>query len=622
MIRISRKRKDWKYMDSLEKLKKYIILWLYPVILLVFPFLSIRQGVDVSDTTYNLGNFQFFGQMDTNWKLSIFLPSVLGKILTLLPFSGTMLFMKIYTTLIICALVLCIYLWLSKWINKTCLFIGLFIAECLCWCPSVILYNYLTYICMSLAILFLLTGLWKDEKSQDKYLFIAGLFLGINVLVRLPNICECAFIIILWYYLYLQNVRTKAFNAKIFFMKLIRKTVICVLGFLLGGGCAFFIAVSMYGFDAYFGMISWLGAVSKDAEGSHSMASTFAATFEAYFKTLYDMRFLFGVIVLEFAAIVIFQKLLDRKGKESSIEIGNKAYNSTRTGFFDFSKIETKGILPVLLLTLPFLVIVRYYFAIGVYTRNYWYYDSMFKAAMMFIILSIILDFIVLIRKTESDFNRVLALTSLMIIIITPFGSDNYTYPIINNLFITAPVTLSFIYDLKGILKKFVPVGLAVILIVFMLIGQGILFKKGFSFVDGADGVERDMVVTKVPKAMNMISSSKNVTNLESLYEYLKEESLLDKKLLQFGNAPGLSYLFDMKPAIYTTWSLLPSNMYEDFAKSVDNMSKDTVIVIQKQDYTVKKSYIQKNDYLRKYMEQHGYKMTFENDLYSCYINY
>ena len=147
MIRISRKKKDWKYMDSLEKLKKYIILWLYPAILLVFPFLSIRQGVDVSDTTYNLGNFQFFGQMDTNWKLSIFLPSVLGKILTLLPFSGTMLFMKIYTTLIICALVLCIYLWLSKWINKTCLFVGLFIAECLCWCPSVILYNYLTYIC-------------------------------------------------------------------------------------------------------------------------------------------------------------------------------------------------------------------------------------------------------------------------------------------------------------------------------------------------------------------------------------------------------------------------------------------------------------------------------------------
>ena len=119
-------------MDSLEKLKKYIILWLYPAILLVFPFLSIRQGVDVSDTTYNLGNFQFFGQMDTNWKLSIFLPSVLGKILTLLPFSSTMLFMKIYTTLIICALVLCIYLWLSKWINKTCLFIGLFIFFIAC----------------------------------------------------------------------------------------------------------------------------------------------------------------------------------------------------------------------------------------------------------------------------------------------------------------------------------------------------------------------------------------------------------------------------------------------------------------------------------------------------------
>ena len=49
--------------------KKYSIMvvlqrCVFPLLLLVYPLLLIRQGIDVSDTTYSLGYYRFMGEMD------------------------------------------------------------------------------------------------------------------------------------------------------------------------------------------------------------------------------------------------------------------------------------------------------------------------------------------------------------------------------------------------------------------------------------------------------------------------------------------------------------------------------------------------------------------------------
>ncbi|PWT25613.1 hypothetical protein, partial [Butyrivibrio fibrisolvens] len=84
------------------------------------------------------------------------------------------------------------------------------------------------------------------------------------------------------------------------------------------------------------------------------------------------------------------------------------------------------------------------YFAEGVFTTNYYYYDSMFQAAMMFIILSGVMDVLDIISgimdrlgyvsfMPGTNGERIFAMVSILIILITPLGSDNYTFPLVNN---------------------------------------------------------------------------------------------------------------------------------------------------------------------------------------------
>ena len=55
--------------------RKYHILIeniLFPLLLVLYPLLKINQGIDVSDTTYSLSNFQYFGQMNGTWMVATF----------------------------------------------------------------------------------------------------------------------------------------------------------------------------------------------------------------------------------------------------------------------------------------------------------------------------------------------------------------------------------------------------------------------------------------------------------------------------------------------------------------------------------------------------------------------
>ena len=135
------------------------------------------------------------------------------------------------------------------------IFIGEFISISLCWCPRVILYNYLTYLFFTLGALFLARGLFFWEK-QNIYLFFAGIFLGLNVMVRFPNITETALILVLWFYGAITGDD---------FLDVLKKTGICILGFVTGVIVVYVIISLMYGPGAYFEMIGSLFGMTKGA---------------------------------------------------------------------------------------------------------------------------------------------------------------------------------------------------------------------------------------------------------------------------------------------------------------------------------------------------------------------
>ena len=118
---------------------------IFPAVLLIYPLLLIHQGIDVSDTTYSLGYYRFMGEMDMTWVLATYLANVAGAFLLKLPMGNTLLGMNFYTGLLVSAIALVCYYALSRWMPSLIVFLGEVTALSLCWCPTTILYNYLTY---------------------------------------------------------------------------------------------------------------------------------------------------------------------------------------------------------------------------------------------------------------------------------------------------------------------------------------------------------------------------------------------------------------------------------------------------------------------------------------------
>ena len=572
------------YLFRLKKFQVPIEKWVFPVILFLYPFIGVTQGVDVTDTTYSLGNYEFMGTLDPMWIIATFIPNVLGRLFTMLPMGDSMLGMSIYCTVIISITALVSYYMLQRWIPGWMVFLGDIIAESLCWCPRVILYNYLTYLFFTLGVLFLLHAMTDYEKKDYKFI-LAGLFFGLNVMVRFPNIVEVLIIVVLWYY---EGIH-KHDRAVI-----LKHTGLCILGFFIGFIVPLIFISLLYGFDAFPGMISSLFSMSKGAS-DYTAGGMISAILLAWFTSL---RHMLIIIPFMMAAAIL---LLLKPGQYYWIKR--------------------------LLYVAGLLLLVRYFFMREIVTRSYHYYDSIFEAAMMFLIAGLcILAVGVTPYINGQGSERSFCLAAILIILITPLGSNNYTYPVINNLFIVAPVILWMFRRVRQAAGNaelhFTWKAMYMTLLVLLCV-QGFFFHMFYSFVDGTDGEKREVLIGSrdVPRAEGMHTTTYNATTLTELYAYLDSADITDRKLLQFGKAPGLSYLFDMEPAIFSTWPDLDSNTVEKFDEALADLENEgeLPVIIVNPDFEGEMNAEVKYDHLLDFISTQKYNKVFENGRFEVY---
>ena len=174
--KMAKRRPEGKYkiMKSVtvvyHKYQNFIERVVFPVILILYPLLRIRQGIDVADTTYSLANFQYFASMDGTWMVATFLANALGSLLMHLPYGDTLPGMYFYTALIQSLTALVVYEAFRRRDRSAgrmpmpLAFAGEFLALGLCWCPSTVLYNYMTYLFMAAGILLLYRGILKEDR--------------------------------------------------------------------------------------------------------------------------------------------------------------------------------------------------------------------------------------------------------------------------------------------------------------------------------------------------------------------------------------------------------------------------------------------------------------------------
>ncbi|MFI3199922.1 MAG: hypothetical protein R3Y54_00165 [Eubacteriales bacterium] len=518
---------------SKKQWKKIVEYGFFPLFLVVYPFRHINQGVDLTDTGYSLYNYEMFQEVEASWwVIATYLSNWIGDLLQQTPMGDTLLGMNVCSALLISSTALIAYFLLKEQIPAHLVWLGELLAISLCWCPTVILYNYVTYFLVTLGIFFLYHGL---TRGHNWCYLVSGCCLGLNVFVRFPNLVESILILCVWYYGCLTRKTTK---------KIIQDTGWCVLGYILGIMLGVLPILLRFGMDDIVSTIQELSQLGSATGGSdYSIVTMALIPFVIYLQNLKWVVYMaiptcFGVVYFRFW-----------KRKEQ---------------FLKYCWIQKA------LYMIGVLVLFRWFYGQGLFNIQYQTYDSMLRLGIIFIMLSFTFLSWCLVSKKVTKEQKLGASMGLLLLIITPFGSNNNIYPILNNLFLIAPIMICMCYLLirystisfavQGMLAGFI----------FLFFIQSLLFGHFFVFRGSSEYLLRDTRITTIPRLQGMYTDEIRANSIEELYEFLKEQERLDAELVTLGNLPALHYYFGMSAYLTTAWIDLDSYSNIMFLQDMD----------------------------------------------------
>lgn len=563
---------DQKVMSQRKTWRTIAYRIVFPLILLLYPLIQINQGVDITDTGYNLGGFFYHGQIGEQWLLlSTYLANAVGGLLCKLPAGDTLLGMNLYTGLIVSGAALFVYGMFYRRMPAWLVFFGELLAIGLTWCPTVILYNYLTYFLFLIVTLCLYQALVTEKQL---WFVAAGIALGCNVFVRFPNIAESALILAVWYYGFLKKKE---------FVKICKETGLCLLGFLLAFAAMFVIVAVQFGAGAYTDMLSGLFSLGSESGGGHSIGNMLWMVVRSYGKAFGWMLYLILYALVGAIGFCMLKCLCS----------GKKWYRKIQS---------TCRVLYIIGIA----VLFRLLYARGMFGVDYYVDGAIFQWTAIFLIITIVFAVSVLLgkmRRPEEDAadsldemqEKMYAALVLLVIVITPLGSDNHIYTNINNMFFAAPFTLYEIFwwvrpkregilqngsmekkaaDMRNVMAY--PVKALLVAGVLMLLVQSVCFGVCYVFRDGSAASPRDTRIMDNPTLRGMYTSRDNAETIEELTRFCEENGLIGREVILCGGSamaegiPGLSYYLKMPSAISNTWPELESYPYETMEREVE----------------------------------------------------
>lgn len=634
-----REQLDRKTGGSRSAMMKSMAENLFIVILAFYPLRHVHWGLDLMDTGYNYANFTYMGtdHMDPMWLFSTWLSNGAGHLLTRLPNGGTLVGMNIYTGLFVSLLALAGYWFCTKklQIRPWIAFFGEMAAISLCWCPTALLYNYMTYVLFLGCFILLYFGLTKDRKE---YLIGAGICLGVNVLVRFSNLPEAAMILAVWVFDFLcarEEKKGSGVQQEGFRRKILRHTGWCLLGYLATLAVLFGYIHIRYGFGEYVKGISSLFAMT-DTATDYKASSMIIYMLYDYTENLYWVIRM-GVFLA--AGMVLSVPLGMVKGKAAAVcqrsaQAVCIALGAVMTGWLYYRDAEG--------LRVPFC------------TLDFCDYLSMRRPAILFLMLTLFIAAVRIFHPRSRKEDRLVGGMLILVIILTSIGSNNRVFPSINNLFIAAPYTLqacwSFLkeYRNKKIARVTIPVfpikcilSFFLLLCCFQFAGFGLkfAFAEATGVRDISAGVENNEVLK------NVKMSAEKAEWISSLSAWVNENGLQGQEVILYGTPrtlaiPSLSFYLQM-PAAFNPWINLDSYSYAAMEEDMRELNGETPVVILENvaalyeeggEGALAKAGVSdgvggqvesdiKYQLILNYMRQNGYVQAFRNEKVAVYIS-
>ncbi len=568
-----------RFLEKINKNRIYagITAVLFPLILAVFSFCKVNKGLDITDSAFNPYNYLHAGSLNDTWFYAYFLTNALGALFGILPGGRTMLGMNVYTGLVKLILGLLAYFFFVRKtdIRREYAFAGVLTALGLCWCPTTVMYNYLTYLLFFLGAAFLYEGLVKD---RNILLLIAGVILGLNVFVRFPNLCEAGLILALWFYSFLQKESFKT---------CLKKTGICILGYAIALAVGF--AAVMFtknGIAGFADGIKGLFAMTKEAKG-YAPEGMLEGIFNAYrYNWFFTERTILALLLVTLISLMLPVR-----------------FTLIRYGV---ATLVTGGLLVML-------------YRNGLFSLDHTGYAAIYSIGILVTEITFLFCFASLFTGMAKN-DRLLAFLAMLVILITPLGTNNHLYAVINNCFFTLPVLIGLLFRQKHMAVYFKPINYALLLIVLLFAFQAICFGARFVFRDGVDE-PMDTKVEGHKSVAGMYTTRSHAEELKGLFKYVDDELKYpeDGKVLLFGEVSGLDFYLEREVPVGFAWPSLDSYPNEVFRDDIDSLisaGEKPLVIIGARVYEeiLNGEFNYKKSILKEFLGNNGYEIGYYSE--------
>ncbi len=612
-------------------------LWWEPllvVFLFWYPLRHINWGVDFWDTGYNYANFTYMGleHMDSMWLFSTYLANSVGHLLTMLPGANGLAGMNLYTGCTVSVLAIAGYYFCTRklGISRGIAFVGEVVAISLCWCPTALLYNYLTYILFLGCVILLYLGLTEDKMW---FLFAAGVCLGSNVLVRFSNLPEAAMIVAVWAWDFILGLEKKKVHVKVLqghhregkdkagsvwpqvAGKMAQHTLWCLGGYLAALAVLFGYIHIRYGMDAYVAGIGRLFAMTDNAT-DYKASSMLMGLIGAYVENLYWAVRIGAIILAGMVGLAIYGSVKEwSKVKSKSWRIvclvccgvaavvlawlylrgllpfaGYSMYSLLRigilflllmlvfvmTGLLGERTILGMSLGQVLWCGVAVLMLVWLYLR-GFCSFEFYTYGAILRPGILFLMLTMLIGAVRIFHPASSKEEKLISGMVILVVLLTSIGSNNGVYPSLNNLFVAGPYTLWQCWRFARYVKDWRLVSsfpskavAAAFLVMFMF--QSMVFGVCFMFAEATGARDITTVIKNNEVLQGIKMSPERARWLGEISVYVDENQLQGREVILFGQIPAMSYYLQM-PSAFNPWSDLRSYSYEAMEADLDKLA-------------------------------------------------
>ena len=478
--------------------------------IIIYPILFIFQGMDITDTGFYLTSYQqiFTAPRNLRYEFLYWLSDVIGGVWLNLFGNLGYIGIRLAWVFIIWGVIFCYYKILNKYMDKQILLIGFFVV--LIFTSNTVHtldYNILTTLFFELGSGLLFYGIIKDK---NRLIFSGGFVLGTSIFLRLPNLVGFTLMMAVLYYGFLKRT---AFRSQFI------QCLYFVIGYLMSIALIIVLMKLIGHLDYYLDSLKFLTQIGESPKATHGIGNLIGLFFHNYSNVI-KFTAIYGIIIIG-ASILITPFLNNRRFYKCiclfvfllSIVLWNRYYS------FEVNKD-------------------------CIYAMN----------GFMDIILVL---YIFNVFKMEKEF-RLIALFGLLILTLTPLGSDNGIYNSIFGMWLSGVILIwtTFKLDqfiqiknssLKSNLKNFNRL-IGIVFIAFCLV-QG----YRYTYRDSVNRLSMKYTVNnKYLKGIVTTKGRARVLNelLNETRKYVKK----NEKLLAYSDLQLIYYLTETRPYLYTSF--------------------------------------------------------------------